>query len=409
MRKFLLFTVALIAAAWLLMWGGARLMDRAYTSASGHEWPLDLGLIEGVPARYPPAEMSPAALRLIQAAARCQIDMAPRELRPSFAGVSDPLGPTRQGVTEYVRQQIERPDPAIAGPPQGVAEFLAAHAGDLADVRSVLLTSDPLVWPTNLQAGPAAPLPNLLGHMYLARLLQANALDRGRIGDRGAWDDLRASWNLTGGLWKRPELISWLIALAIARNTNAIARKLPVPEPQWLREMQELDYRRSALAAYQAEAWSIRNGAYIETTIDDETGFVRRVTDVVMAPYTQMSAADLVEAERKTARVIAANERCDFPTDLASRRTGWWNLPARSVPTPNISSIWQRLFRFRAELEATDRTLRLRKGQPSLERSGCPEGKWIYTDRGFRFSHRFPKPPTPQIDIPLEFAIAFER
>lgn len=403
MRKFLLFAVAFVAAAWILMWAGAGLMNRAYTSTAGHEWPLDLGLIESVPARYPPTEMSPAALRVVQAAAACQIEMAPRHLQSPPTPPVDALAMTRRSITEYVRAQIERSDATIDRPPADVAEFLTAHAGDLGRVRSILVSPEPLIWPSNLQAGAEAPLPHLLGHMYLARLLQASALDRARTGDRGAWDDLEASWSLTRGLWKRPELISWLIALAIARNTNAIARKLPVPEPAWLREMQQFDYKRSALTALQAEAWAMKEGVYIETTVDDESGLVRRITDVIMAPYTEMSAADLIEAERRTAHVAATNESCHFRAEEAPRRVAWWNIPARSVPAPNINAIWQRLFRFRAELEATDRALRLRKGAPPLETSGCADGKWVYSANGFHFSHEFPKPAPPQIDIPLKF------
>ena len=403
MRKFVLFLGLFVIAAWLLMWAGAGLMNRAYTSSAGHEWPYDLGLIEGVPARYPATEMSPAALQLVQAASACQIEIAPRPLQSPPTPQTDPLGATRRSVTEYVREQIERPDAAITPPPADVGEFLAGHAGDLAVVRSVLLGQGPMVWPSNLQAGPEAPLPNLLGHMYLGRLLQANALDRARIGDRGSWDDLQASWNLTQGLWKRPELISWLIALAIARNTNAIARKLPLPEPEWLREMQEFDYLRTAVAAHQAEARSIKDGVYAETTVNDEAGLLRRVTDVVMQPYTRMSAADLIEAERQFAHAVASNKSCDFRPESIRRRVAWWNVPGRAVLTPNIDAIWLRLFRFRAELEATDRVLRMRQGKPPLETSACSGAKWLYTKDGFTFSGKLPKPTPPQIDIPLEF------
>jgi hypothetical protein len=402
-RKFVLFVVIFTVAAWLLMWAGAGLMNHAYTTSKGHEWPLHLGLIDGVPARYPATEMSPAALRLVQAASASQIEIAPRPLQSPPTPQTDPLSNTRRSITDYVRVQIERPDATITSPPADVGEFLAGHAGDLAVVRAILLGEEPIVWPSNLQSGPEAPLPNLLGHMYLARLLQANALDRARIGDRGSWDDLEASWNLTRGLWERPELISWLIALAIARNTNAIARKLPVPEPEWLSEMQEFDYLRTAVAAYQAEAWSIKDGVYFETTVSDETGLFRRVTDIVMRPYTRMSAADLIEAERQIAHAVASNQSCDFRPESIRRRAAWWNVPGRAVLTPNVNSIWQRLFRFRAELEATDRALRMRQGKPPIENSVCAGAKWVYTKDGFTFSGNLPKAAAPQIHIPLEF------
>src|SRR5688500_5474319 len=78
MRKALGVTVVIVLAVWGLMWLGALMMRSSAARGPGHAWPLGLGSLSDVPARYPAASMSSAAARLIALTTPLGVDLAPR-------------------------------------------------------------------------------------------------------------------------------------------------------------------------------------------------------------------------------------------------------------------------------------------------------------------------------------------
>jgi hypothetical protein len=253
------------------------------------------------------------------------------------------------------------------------------------------------VWDVDIARGSSAPLPNLLALIKLGRLLTAGALERARLGDAGAWYDLQAQHELTRGLWRRPELISALIALAIDRHLIAAARKMPLPAPAWFGEVRTFDYRRAMVAAMQADAWvvSATMRDFYEGD-DDRDHWVRRLVDrTIKAPYAELSRADLIAAQRDAAVAIATQQTCAL--ESAEVKPSWWNRPAQ-VLMPNITSAWQRTFRVRAELELTEHALGLRSGSQSR----CSDGHWIVTSQRVTFSKPIPSPGPSSFVIPLE-------
>lgn len=358
--------------------------------------------------------MSDGAARLIALARPLGIDLAPRSRSEGMGGTGGPMAFVRTQLDGWVTDELLRPTPATEPMPSESGEYLAAHAADLAAARTLLLSDEPIVWAVDVR-DPTAPLPSLLGHMQLHRVFLASALDRARVGDVGAWNDLRAAWRLARILAVRPDISSQTVSLAVARRVNAAARKLPLPPPAWFEELRTFDSRRAMMSAYQAAAWSIADRVAAENSIDaSDEGFgpvARKAVDAVMAPYTRMSAADMAEAWRKQATGIASARRCDFDRAAhdAAQREGfaWWNQPARQISTPNLTAIWVNVFRFTAEREATVRALRLRAGQPPLTFSSCAGASWVYgpDGRSFTFSLKLPEPPVRGTAMPLEFAL----
>jgi hypothetical protein len=405
-RKWLVIVGAILIGTWLILWIGAGVMSRLYTTDTERAWPLRLGTLAEARKRYPAAPASASAYTLSEQAAKLGVNISPRNQPepPDLTPQSDMQ--LRRALGDYVTAQIQKTSAAIDAPPQPVADYLAAHAGDLASIRSLLLGGEEVAWSVDFGAR-TAPMPNFFGHMFLTRVLTSNALDRARRGEAEAWDDARAAVSLSRSLWKRPELISGMIALAIDRNVNAIARKLPLPAPAWFEEFQEFDYTRAMLATRQAESWVISEAIHAEITADDSAGEgARRLVDTVTSPYTRLCTADSLEADRRTAVAVAASKACDINLWIFARRKrellAWWNIPGRRIATPNLDSVWQRLFRFRAELEATDRELRFRAGEPPLPQSSCSDGRWIYSANGFRFSKAM-QPLPGRSHVPLEF------
>ena len=409
MRKGILVAVALLVATYGALWIGSGVMRRVLVSDDDRSWPLGLGPLINVPARYPPLEMSSGAARLIALARPLGIDLAPRSRSEAMGGTGGAMSFVRSQLDKWVIEELQRPTPRIEPMPSESGDYIAGHAADLAAARTLLLSEEAIVWPQDV-VDPATPLPALLGHLQLGRVLIASALDRARAGDSRAWDDLRAAWKLSLVLAARPDVGSNLAALANARRINGAARKMPIPPPEWLAEVQSFDFRRAFLSAYQAGAWSIADRVAAETSIDGSEP-ARKFVDAVMAPYTRMSAADLADAWRESARDIAVETRCDF--DRASLQANqhdevaWWNFPAREISTPNLTGMWRNVFRFNAEREATIRALRLRAGAPAMPQSSCSDGSWVYADdgRGFRFSKNISEPAVAGTVIPLAFAL----
>ena len=52
----------------------------------------------------------------------------------------------------------------------------------------------------------------------------------------------------------------------------------------------------------------------------------------------------------------------------------------------DLSFLWRRAFRFRAELEATANAVRVRQGKPIETGSRCSDGRWAFVDATLRFS-----------------------
>ncbi len=396
MRKAVVAVVVAAGVLWLVMWACALLMRSAMSTGPENAWPAGLGTLSEAAKRYQETTMSPSAARLVAAAEPLGIDLAPRMRSDLLKTEPRPMEFARQQIDAWVRSQLRIPTDQIAALPPELAEYLAGRAGDLAVVSALLRSKEPVVWPQDV-GDPGAPLPNLLGLAQLQRVLIARAFDRTRAGDAGAWNDLEAAWILARSLSTRGELISVLTSLAMARRADAAARKLPLPLPPWLQEMQSFDYRRAVIASYQLDAWRSHDAIHAETSVDGSP-LLRRAVDAVMSPYTRMSASDLMEERRRSAIAIAGTRQCEFPGVRPS--PAWWNVPARSISTPNVDVMWQRVLRFTAEREATLRALRMREGAPRMPRSSCADGEWIYFEGGFRFSRSIPDRAE---GIPLEF------
>jgi hypothetical protein len=373
-----------IVAAWLAASVSAQ---RTRTTGPRYEWPMGLGALDEVPKRYPARDTSNDAARLTALAAAAGVDLSP----PPARSRED-----RQWLSRYVDVQLTRADLGADPPPPELVQYLAANETALSEVRAYLLTRTAIIWPTDIGARAQAPLPNLFGHLTLTRLFIAHAL----TSPQTASDDLRAAWHLQRALWHRPELISKQVALAGTRFVNAAARRLDA-RPAWFDEIRAIDYRRSMLAGQQSEAWAIRNSS--EPDAQD-------IADVVVQPYLEICAANLTAVMRRAASDIAQSRDCAIDGRALDRRMHamipLWNHPGRSQAR-NLGSAWQRVGRFQAELEATERIFAIKSGTwtADLDRSVCADGSWAYADGTLRFSREIPA-PRPMLNVPLAYRSA---
>ena len=385
-----LVTIAVLTVITVLFFGYSK-----GNEAAKREWPANLGALDAVPKRYPAAEQSAGATRLVQLASGASIELRPRTKGNDITRreSDNRRSAVRKSINDYIRVQFERSAHTIDAPPAPVAEYLAANNVPLDDTRDHLLSGAPIVWETKIAEGFEQPIPNLLGHMDLHRALMARAFDKARNNDPGAWDDLRASWELNRGLWRRPDLISILIALATTRMTNAAARKMPLPVPGWFDELRTYDHVSAMAASQQAEAWTIRNAKPGQRSFGD---YVR------WPLWAWQEAQAITLLQKYTTEVLHANA-CDI--DSLQFKTARSSFINEHVALPNMLGAWQRMMRFRAEREATDRILQLRAGETPSAKSACSDGTWQVTANSIKFSRDIKVPP-PGIKYPLVWSAA---
>jgi len=394
MKKAILIVLAIPVVAWLALAAAAEWMQR---SVAARPWPNGLGGFAAVAARYPDrAAATPAALELTKLTVPLGVDIAPRSERfvptPSSRKEYDAI---KEPLRAYIDAQLVRPSTAVDDAPPAVAAYFDAHRVQLDAVRVHILSGAPIAWTVQLQRGLEMPIPNTLGHMELTRLFVADALMKTRRGDAAAWDDLRAVWQLDGGLRPRPDLLSQLISLSSMRMVNAAAARLPLPEPAWLSELRAVDYRRNIVASMQSEASSwLRLPA---------GGGVR---GFLAGPYVRLSGADAAEHMRAAFAGMAASNACDVDEEAwmesVKRSIPKWNLLA-NMGIPNIAGLWRRVSRVTPELELTEKALQLRRGETPSPSSRCSDGRWVVTAASVTFNGKL-RDPKMGTNYPLQLA-----
>jgi hypothetical protein len=353
--------------------------SRVETGTANRPWPLGLGVVADAPKRFPPAKDNAAATQLVELAAAADVELRYSPGRRSRGGVREEL---RDAFTEYVRVQLERSGDTIDAPPAEVARYLTDNAAPLDRIRTLALSGAPIVFEVDVNRlgrgegefnradgpDPIPAGPNVFALQHIHRAFVVRALTSARDGNLAAWDELRTAWELTRPLWGRPDTTAVLGASTAARMVNAAARKLPLPPPAWLAELDTFPYEQHLAAAQQAEAWRGKNPA-------------------------------LTERLRGMAVEVLQAKACDAESprfDAVRRKLG-----ARA--TPNLIADWERLMRFRAEREARRNVLRLRAAQPPLPHTQCSDGTWQVTPASFKFTRDVPV-QSPQIKYPLEYA-----
>jgi hypothetical protein len=175
-------------------------------------------------------------------------------------------------------------------------------------------------------------------------------------------------WKLARTLDGHPQMMAQTAALALARMINAIAWKMPLPAPAWLGDLQARDTVQPLLDAFQyqtAAYW--KSGARI-------------------FPTKWLAAS--VEHDRLIAEELFSLTRCDVNTSMNELGT-------------DLTSVWRRAFRYRAEREATANALRVRERKSIETSSRCSDGRWMFDGKMLRFTREIgtaaPDRPMPLV------------
>ncbi|MDH3283344.1 MAG: hypothetical protein OEQ13_01280 [Acidobacteriota bacterium] len=357
-------------------------------------WDGSLGTEDEIFERYPHVEANTAALDIERLSAVLGVDIAPKQYdgraRPTDER-SREYGRVKPQVANFLQKSLSRPGAGLSTPPETLAAFFEAHDEEIGALRSVLAAGDLPRWEMHVEELWEAPIPNLLGHITLQRLLLAHALVSAAGGDRDtALADLDASWRLNASLRDSPILISQLIAVAVARMQVGMLRHVDGVPASWRERLAEHDHRASLMESLRYEGW-------IWTKFDDPEligmeSTLQRVALRVAQPYVRYCLFDTSDRWRHAIeRLAEGGQPCGVPTNQAELHdpAPGWNIMERIV-VPNLLGAVDRVARLEIDIELTDRWLALQQlrdenrgawpaGIAEPEPSAaCPGEHWIY-------------------------------
>ncbi len=311
--------------------------EDAVATSAARPWPGGMGTLESVLDRFPPLQSNDASRKL--------------------TALANAL-PKNEAVADFVRREIALGELTIGEPPA---------LSDISAIRELLLR-EPIVWARRDGIGDAGTEAMRAVQMTVARALVASALTKARAEDPAAWEELHAVWKLARALDGHPQMMAQTAALTTARMINAVAWKMPLPAQAWLGELQARDDVRRLLEAFQYQTASYwEDGARI---------------------FPTKWLATSVEHDRLIAEELFNATRCDV------------NARANELGT-DLTSVWRRAFRYRAEREATANALRVREGKSIETGSRCSDGGWMFDGTTLRFSREIataaPDRPMPLV------------
>ena len=342
MKKALILVLAIALVAGMILWVASWFRNpEAVAAAGAREWPGGMGTLEDAAKRVAPNEANEASKRLTALA----------------SGL-----PKNAALDDFVAREVARGELTIGDPPS---------VPDLAAIRDLLLQEE-VIWKRHYEVGAEGASNDRVAQMTIARALIASALSKARAGGPSAWDDLHAAWKLVQSLDGQPQMMTQTAALAIARMINAVGWKMPLPPPSWFSELQQYDAVEPLLASFQQQSASYwRDGARI---------------------FPTKSLASAGDHDRAIAEQLWSATNCDV------------NAPVNEFGA-DLTSVWRRAFRFRAEREATANALRVRQGQPIETSSRCRDGGWTLEGTTLRFTREIATAP-PDAPMPLTLHIA---
>lgn len=371
------------------------------------------------------------ALELESLADPLGIELRPRDRRVRTAATEIPRALTK-AMNEWLRVQEETPTDAITPLPAEVVTWLETHREHIDGITDRIVAGGIPRWPVNTIGAPSNhPVPNLLGHMQLFRVLSTASLDREMRGDHaGAWKLQQAAWHLAQGLLDRSETITTLIAIAGLRLQASTQRKLEAPVPSWVSDVARVRLQEQAVDALRRElgntARFARGGSYLSemlATTRHEPSKSALVGEAIMSPVVRWSIAESVTAAVGELDALREADPCaasQVQLDLRVRQQqGPVAQRMGAFVIPSLSNAITRAAVADIAIEGTSKVLAAKSARavsgewpasiPSIERSRCADARWIYAvdpsgDMSLRFEGDLRQPEGFRgSKIPLEY------
>jgi len=356
-------------------------------------WKETFGSQEQFFERFPSRQPSEDALRLEQLTPALGIVTEARHRtdgRPMRDARTATFAEIKREMMDYGMRQFGKSERGLDPAPEIVVAYLEQYEAELADVRELIVASGELHWELELERMFAAPIPNLLGHLDLAKLLAVDALVALEQGRRAtALEDLDAIWLLSNALRRDPMLLNQLIAMVDLRMLTGILRQVPDAPEIWRERLAEQDHRSRFIEAMEVDAWIWAHAPMGGGFNTGKSALLENFTATVRGPYLKFCMAQASNALRERLQNLKQLPAlCDY--DLVSRDADLaielppWNILGNTM-MPNLTSAVERVARLEFDLELTRHVLDLDAGlaqsantSSSVRSEACPESGWIY-------------------------------
>lgn len=406
----------LLACVWLFG-GGAYGARREREAAQLLE--KTFGPRAALVAKYAAAETNAEAREAERLARAVGYDLSPKargSRRGSGAGFSKK---ERAAILDYIAAQLVRPDEAVSAPPPEAAATLEAHRAALTAFEGFLASAPPPRWGCD----PAAPVgensvPNLLGHIQTQRLLVADALAAAARGDSAvAVRALEASWKLNEALFVRPETLSQLVAVAVARSQAAALRKVSASSELWGPRLAAMGRRGPLVDALVLEHGNpidfIGRARNLERSAG---GGGNRFLGWLQEPRVRVWGAGYSEDWARAVAELRDAPAFEAPRKDAENPRGFSEIML-SIQMPNFRDSFERTDRLALDAELTGKVLRAKAARaatgawpspsPEIAASRFPGLAWNYRVDGnvmaIALNRELPKPKAGLV-LPTSFS-----
>lgn len=394
-KRFLILLGAL-ALLTLIAWFVAGAWADGRVAAARARLEAVTGPVEALKRRFPHGGPNESALRLEELAARLStqgLSLVPQS-RPGEIPPPERDASLREQMSKWLTAQLEDPSCDVAEAPAELLAFLAEHDATLAEMTALLRDGEPPRWEQSaFDDGVTAPVPNLLGHINVTRLLLARGLVHARDGEtERASESLEAAWAFANALDERAFLISRLIAIAELRYVAVALRKVDVDPAAWrlrlddvplLDDPGELLFGESVVPVQLGTSTSAAEMAELTGGGAGERWLYR-----IAKPYVRASAAEGIEAHATLIERLRSADPCELARgenalgfsldELFSR----WNVIMR-IAMPNPLTAAPRLERMAVDLALTRQLLEARlaaaqgiRGTEEVVAGRCSEWRW---------------------------------
>lgn len=307
------------AAVVLLTALGLLLAERWVRWAADAEVPPGRPTIGELHASLRPTTRNAAALRLEELAAELGVNVVPKGARGPRPTKErrERIEALRKGALGDFTSEIEaRPDDEDLPAPAEVRAFLSEHEEDLSKLAEFLRVEGPgIVWDFDRDRLLKGPEPNLAGLLLTVRLLEVAALEADREGSPSeAAMYFEASLGLNDALARRPELLSFLIFLAVEKMHHVQVRRFRSVDETWIERLRRRQLLPALVEALRLEAVGMQGAASDMADLPFWTW-----------PYVRLQIADTV---RRKDRLAFAHERLTWRDVRKESLDALWKDPS---------------------------------------------------------------------------------
>ena len=377
--------------------------------------------------QFPKIEANDSARRLNDLTAALGIGLAfksPNTLDSAPDKMED-FEQIREELDRFLEAELEKKTESVSPAPESLRGYLETRKAELEAIRSHLLNSELPIWERDLERwlNINHPTPSLLGILNLQKLLILDVLDKNSLGQtRAGEQSLEASWKLNQTLWDRPDLISQLSAILVARLQVGALRKMDGLPTQWQERAIARDYQKLLLTSLELESW-LNYGLVKLPQMAPEQGGEK------LAPleglYIRLSGINTSQNMRQGFAKLEFKNICSFDVEALQQQMtdsiASWNQLGQ-IAMPNLAGQWRKAGKMMLDWELTQKILQVKalaaeqgtwpEKLPDLESKVCPGQRWIYQVAGDRsISLSFSKNldwlelQENSIDLPLTYSM----